>query len=192
MASITINGTYGPYNWLGAAGGSFAAQGTWGGATVKLYFSLDKGVNLTELGSLSANGQSAFNIGLCDLYIVASSCTGATDLLVQASESVGANPTSAPVGGASESTTLDIKDACEHIEDFQSIIAYGGGQLRLKVDDTTNPLYVYIGQANPTEFETALKWRIKRVTSATGDTSFADDSIIFNKAWNVRTGYTYK
>jgi len=64
-------------------------------------------------------------------------------------------------------------------------------QLQRLIDDTGT--YIYIGEAVAGTTQSTAGWRIKRITSATGDTIYADNVTTFTKAWNSRaTGaYTY-
>lgn len=61
--------------------------------------------------------------------------------------------------------------------------------LDLQVDDTGT--YTYLGNATPGTATSEAKWRIKRVTNATGVITHADGSSLFNKTWTARAGYTY-
>jgi hypothetical protein len=62
-------------------------------------------------------------------------------------------------------------------------------QYQKLIDDTGT--YIYIGEAVAGTAKSAAGWRIKRVTSATGDTLFADNATTFTKVWNDRASYTY-
>lgn len=70
--------------------------------------------------------------------------------------------------------------------------------LTLRLDEDTDPLYTYIGEAEPGTDIAKDAWRIKRMTNA--DTTIlwaklpseANGSAEFNKVWNNRTSYTYQ
>ena len=71
-------------------------------------------------------------------------------------------------------------------------------QYTLRYDDTTNPLYTYIGEAIPGTPTSDPSWRIKRLTNADVTVLWAKlpseetSSDEFNKVWNNRTSYTYQ
>jgi len=63
--------------------------------------------------------------------------------------------------------------------------------LQTEIDNTTNPLYTYIGKAAPNVVVTDAKRQIYRVTNATGKTNYANLDAWFTFIYNSRTSYTY-
>ena len=71
-------------------------------------------------------------------------------------------------------------------------------QYTLRLDDDSNPLYTYIGEAIPVTPTSDPGWRIKRMKNA--DTTIlwaklgseANASADFNKIWDNRVSYTYQ
>lgn len=71
-------------------------------------------------------------------------------------------------------------------------------QYTLRLDDTTNPLYTYIGESIPGTPTSDPGWRIKRMTNADTTILWAKlgsetiSSAEFNKIWDNRVSYTYQ
>jgi hypothetical protein len=59
--------------------------------------------------------------------------------------------------------------------------------------DQTNPLVVYVGQAQPGTAKSAALWRIKRITESGTETSidWAGGSADFVNVWDNRTSLSY-
>lgn len=74
------------------------------------------------------------------------------------------------------------------VDEYNSIVT-NGLPMDLQVDDTGT--HTYLGNATPGTATSEAKWRIKRVTNATGVITHADGSSLFNKTWTARAGYTY-
>jgi hypothetical protein len=178
MASITSNGTYGPYKWFGG-GGAFTAQGVFDSATVELYFSFDEGVTKTLLTSLTASGNAHFNIGRCYIFIVLSGGGGNLNVTVQALESEGAMP----AAGLSASQPLYITSS--------TAVPVSEAVLTVRVDDTTDPLYTYLGFATPGSAEGSAVWQVRRVVNASGTILFADGDALYNNIWTNRVALSY-
>lgn len=59
------------------------------------------------------------------------------------------------------------------------------------LDSTSTAGYVYVGEVAPGTAQSASAWRIQKINSTTGDTTWADGVATFIKVWNSRTSYTY-
>lgn len=59
----------------------------------------------------------------------------------------------------------------------------------MQVDDTGT--YVYIGTAIPGTSTSSGDWRIKRITSATGTTVWADGDALYDNVWDDRATLSY-
>ena len=62
--------------------------------------------------------------------------------------------------------------------------------LRFKMDDTSDPLYIYFGEAEHGSATSALVWSLERMTVATSNFD-AVDSGDYTKAWDNRLTETY-
>jgi hypothetical protein len=181
MANITANGTYGPYQWVGG-GGDFMALGTWDGAKVELKYSTDDGVTKGTESSLEADGHNNFNIGGCLVYFVVTNAGASTDLLVQAVPSEGAS--------GDVDVTLDSSSSNPvYVASAGTLSVSSAAATNLLVDDTGT--YTYLGKAAPGTATSASSWQVSRVTNATGDTSFGNNSVDFDQIWDNRASLTY-
>lgn len=59
-----------------------------------------------------------------------------------------------------------------------------------KIDDTTSATYTYIGEAVPGTGTDASKWRVQRITNASGNIDWARGGS-FNQIWDDRTSLVY-
>lgn len=89
---------------------------------------------------------------------------------------------------------LTINPATEEKQDaiISSLGSIGGTVLYdSRFDDTTDVLYMYVGEAVPGSSESSNVWRIKRYVQSNLKGTWADGVSTFTKSWTNRLTYTY-